>query len=511
MKKRVMIFFALLTAVLFTGCQATPEKPVVVQKDMEQMIETGMGDKEKQEPIPSSSEVASVEEPQVPKYEYAELCERYGVPERFQTTITEGNLTINCDVQIELPDTLTLPMVRVEAGRFSQEQVYALADALCGDTQMYLSPKYRDKAYYEQEIIENQAELAQESDEGRIRFLNAVIDGLKEQYEAAPDEIEVIPWDGTLQFYEIEGDKTGVLAGTQRRLNITSDPHNIENPMFMYVQNDIDYNDTSVYSFEDEFGNTHIVAPKSGSFLDFSREGSDTRFGMHCGHTKLADVTELSLLGGSVENCLLSTTPMQARDDVERYMEQLQLSEYTIDNVVLYTTKMEVPPMIVEQREDGSTVIAEAGKEEEKHAYLFRLLRLVDGVKVESTHGSSESRTEGMSFGKEWYYEELTIAVDDRGIANAYWRAPLDVTEVLTDDTVIRPFGEIAEIFEKMTVICSERYISPDREQLIEITHVSLSLQRIMERDSYTSGLLVPVWNFYGTVTEWDNEGQAYN
>lgn len=271
-----------------------------------------------------------------------------------------------------------------------------------------------------------------------------------------------------------------------------------------------DYNDTSVYSFEDEFGNTHIVAPMSGSFMEYSREVGETRFGLHCGHTKLADVTELSLLGGTAENCLLSTSPIQARKIVEQFMEQAQLGEYTIDNVIFYTTKMEVPPMMVEQREDGSTLFVDVEQEEEKHVYLFRLLRLVDGVKVESTHGSSETSTEGMSFGKEWYYEELTIAVDDTGIANAYWRAPLDVTEVLTDDTVISPFGEIAEIFEKMTVICSERYISSDRKQLIEITHVSLSLQRIMERDSYTSGLLVPVWNFYGTVTKWDNEGQAY-
>lgn len=232
----IYLFAVVIVIVSFGGCQATPDKPIVVQKDMEQMIETGLGDKDEQEPTPNSSEVAPTEQPELPKYEYAEVCEHYGVPERFLTTITEGNLTISCDVQIELPDTFKMPMVRVEAGRFSQEQVYALFDALCGDTQMYLSPMYRDKAYYEQEIIEYQALLAQESDEDMIRFYNTVIDGLKEQYEIAPDEIEVIPWDGTLQLYEIEGDKTGVLAGTQRQLNITSDPHNIENPMFMYVR-----------------------------------------------------------------------------------------------------------------------------------------------------------------------------------------------------------------------------------------------------------------------------------
>ena len=114
-----------------------------------------------------------------------------------------------------------------------------------------------------------------------------------------------------------------------------------------------------------------------------------------------------------------------------------------------------------------------------------------------------------MSFGAEWYYEKMLIAVDDGGIASVCWEAPLNIIEVLTDDTAIRPFSEIAEIFEKMVVICNDWYVSPNRKQQIDITHMSLSLQRIMERDSYTTGLLVPVWNFYGSVTTWNNDGEA--
>ena len=36
----------------------------------------------------------------------------------------------------------------------------------------------------------------------------------------------------------------------------------------------------------------------------------------------------------------------------------------------------------------------------------------------------------------------------------------------------------------------------------IEISRVTLTLQRVMEKNTFDSGLLVPVWNFWGTVTE---------
>jgi hypothetical protein len=38
------------------------------------------------------------------------------------------------------------------------------------------------------------------------------------------------------------------------------------------------------------------------------------------------------------------------------------------------------------------------------------------------------------------------------------------------------------------------------------VGRVALELQRIAERDSLDTGLLVPVWNFYGTETDGHND-----
>ena len=492
------LWTGLLALALLAGCQATPETPVVIQKDLEQMIEKGMANR--QTPSPSSATTPAEDA----IIDYAALCAHYGVPERYQTTITEGNLTISCDVAIELPNTMKLPMAKVEAGRFSQEAVYALFGALCGDTPMVLVPSVWDKAYYEQAIIKAQAELAKETEKNSIRQYNDMINELKEQYKKAPDTMEITPADGTLQIHKFGGEEYGGMAGTSTILYATSDLRNQEDPMTFYVQNDADYEETTVTSYTDEFGNEQTIAPVSGSRFVFSRGGQGKMRASINGkqRTMLADVTALSISGGEVDGTLLNMMPRQARDIVEQLLSEAGMDDMVIDNISLYSNKREMPADYIEQSNQTGKDVPEA------QAYIFRFLRKINGVKTESSHGRSETRTGGLSFGKQWYYEELTVAVDDEGIANVYWNAPLEVTEVLTDDTAILPFSEITNIFEKMIVIKSDIYISPDREQQIDITHISLSLQRIMEIDSYTTGLLVPVWNFYGTVTGWYNNGE---
>ena len=71
MKAFKIVLTAVLTVVFITGCQATPEKPVVIQKDMEQMIE-------KAQQTPEASEM-----------QQSILAERLGAPERLQLELAD--------------------------------------------------------------------------------------------------------------------------------------------------------------------------------------------------------------------------------------------------------------------------------------------------------------------------------------------------------------------------------------------------------------------------------------
>ena len=497
-----IVIVLMVFAVLLAGCQATPNEPVVVQKDLEQMIEKGMEQNGTASPEP-------VEE----GMDYSALCAHYGVLERFQKDFTDQGVVIHADIEIELPETTAIPMAHVEAAKFSQEQVYALFNALCGDTPMYLTPEMRNKAYYEQEILECQAQQALATDDNVINSLNDHIDLLKQQFADAPDSIDLIPSDGTLQTMNVEYDATDAATGTQMYLEVSSDPlsfHGTDNTytaVQFSVYNDIDYDNTDVYSYVDEQGNTQNFAPSSGSSVRFQRDMSLCRYGLS--GTELEDVTDLSLSGGAVDDCLLTTTPKQARETVEQLMAKTGMDDMVIDRVTLYSSKREpIPDEIIDSMEkhgmDASKITAE---KPETQGYVFRLLRQVNEVKVESDHDSSMTNMDGVSYGKEWMYEVLTIAVDDKGIANLYWTGPLNVTEMLTEDTTIKPWSDIESVFEKMMPIMYTSYTDYYTDFRIDVTHASLSLQRIMEKDSFTTGLLVPVWNFYGTMTYTDDRG----
>jgi hypothetical protein len=77
---------------------------------------------------------------------------------------------------------------------------------------------------------------------------------------------------------------------------------------------------------------------------------------------------------------------------------------------------------------------------------------------------------------------------------------------MLTMNTTILPWGDIEGVFEKMLPIKYTGYTKTYNVR-IDMTRISLSLQRMTEQDSFTTGLLVPVWNFYGMITLTDEQG----
>jgi hypothetical protein len=490
MKRTLLAVWVLLLALL-AGCQTTPEQPVVVQKDLEQMIEKAV------------AESSATPAPDVSGADYAALCAYYGVPERYQTTVAEDSLTVSCDVAIELPEAMKLPLARVKAGKFSQERVTALFRALTGGTPMYLWPQQWDKAYYERQILDIRAQLAAATDAGTIGALNDWIADMEKAYAAAPETIELTPSDGTLQTMDVENDKTHASIGTTTNLDAMSDPRDADSAMLFSVYNDIDYTDTGSYSYEDADGNLVVIAPRSCSRLSFLREGNYPQLGEHREGRAVADVTELSLTDNAADGCLLKTTPRQAREAVEALLAKAGVSDMAIASIELYTSRGEALPLekLDALEKEAVAMAGQNGDVSEKQAYVARLLRLVNGVMVESVDDYSETGMDGVAYGREWWYETLTVAVDDEGVASLSWVGPLDVIEVLSENASIRPWADIQNIFEKMMAIQYAYLREEDMAGDIAVTRVALCLQRIMEKDSFDTGLLIPVWNFYGTTT----------
>lgn len=193
MKKTIPLMAAMLAAALLpAGCQPTPEQPIVMQKDMEQMLE-------------KAQDTQSAGQEQT-------LAERYGIPERLteEWSGADGKLSIRIDAPIAAPEH-AMPIVRVRAEGFSQETATALFHHFMdGKTAMtyHPGPHVMTKAdieatilLYKQQIadgtIEAQQMMTPEEAEEEIRRL-------EEEYRTAPaaaDDDPVVS-DGTMLLHE---------------------------------------------------------------------------------------------------------------------------------------------------------------------------------------------------------------------------------------------------------------------------------------------------------------------
>lgn len=109
MKKTIGAIGTMLLVIgLFAGCQATPQQPIVIQKDTEQMIEKA------RETLP-------------PEQEKLPLAQRYAVKEHLTKQIERetARLLIEVDADVCVPGTDAVGITHVVPANFSQETVSA--------------------------------------------------------------------------------------------------------------------------------------------------------------------------------------------------------------------------------------------------------------------------------------------------------------------------------------------------------------------------------------------------
>ena len=196
MRKTLMgiLCIAMISA---AGCQATPEQPVVVQKDMQQMLEE-----------------AEKDDTQTP--DDRNLREQYDVPEEyhFEMQGADGKLHVSADARILVPDSTAMHIYRVKAVDFTQEQATAFFEYFCADTEMWQTPEQQTKSEVEQSIVSWRKFMKDEGDEDNPKALATLAD-LEKALETAPEKIEEQRCYGeleTLNLYKDPVNKTEKIA-----------------------------------------------------------------------------------------------------------------------------------------------------------------------------------------------------------------------------------------------------------------------------------------------------------
>lgn len=139
--------------------------------------------------------------------------------------------------------------------------------------------------------------------------------------------------------------------------------------------------------------------------------------------------------------------------------------------------------------------------------WMLHCTRSLDGIPVtfEEKEGGS---VEGKAYEDvdetilHWGYERVTLIVNEKGVVQASVSNLYTLGERQTENTGLLAFSEIEQIFRDMILIQNAQMEEDFLGMDCRIGRVTFGYARIYEpRENGRSGLLVPVWDFFGSYT----------
>ena len=457
MKRILCTLMSIIMIASLVACQPTPDKPVVIQKDADRLL--------------NSARNGAGEE---------WLREQYGIPEHYQYEFKEGKLSISVDARVIVPDSDRMPIYRVRQTAFTQEIVDSFYQELIGDTEMWLyqSPSKEDILdqilRVKRQIAEIEANPQSADEYFDLAFYESTLEELDELMELASDTVQQERADGQLrETYDIYWNTTySGFEALQKPYK-----HFGENNDTAYGKQFSVRNDTEKNIFYIIYGDGAQLLPENPFYNAPSLPvAADT------------DVSADTLAKAGLK-------PSEAVAMVKAFLDRAGV-DMVVDSIYLRS---------------NAQVWVNDGNVRPADSYLYDVncVRVVDGYNCSFVMDGSDPINDGVA--PPWGYERLFFSVNNQGIVRAIWLDPIEVIEKVIDDTQLMPFSEISEIFERMMRIKFAPHALAHDKADFEINRITLSLHRIVEKDSNETGLLIPAWNFYGKLTTtYSNMGESY-
>ena len=455
MKCKISFLMAAVMAVsMFTGCQKSPAPNT----------ETEMPLNSKVEAVQTASTGSSFED-------------QLNLPNRFtgEWTGLDGCFHVTADADITLPDLDAIPTATVTRKPFSQEDADKLLDYFSQDNTLYRSlgmnkqeaQEWLEKLYA---VQRGEIPITDVTRDGTIDELPDMIAYWEEYVRTAPEnsEVEVSRkfqsddfFDEVISGYAYVGDRT-----VHVRINNNDDYHD-EAIIYIAGYGDPYTNSIDVYHV-DEMSEEDQVAVNINMTQEQALQMGD------------ACMKELG-----IENYICdSSRPViyfNAGNDTGYELEYVrQVNGFPISHGIAY----ELTP-------DGGTLFRTPG------------------------NGTSTPENEPSPNGV-WAYERLTIYVAEEGVVYFDWQNPYSDPIIQTENTQLMNFQDISDIFAKMIFVKNHYWLEANEENgfilnhNVNVDHVELNLMRIRNKDSFSEGTLVPVWDFWAKTSA-SAEDEAYS
>lgn len=494
MKKGVVSWMmAGILTVSLAGCAGSPEKSVIQEKNMDKMLEQA-------ESKENSRTYEQVKE---------ELEKKQ---ETYKKKINNKKLkvTVDVDAKVEVPEVQKLSVYRVSAKKISQGFLDKARKSLTPDVALYQGEKKksRTKAVVAQEIKSTEKWLADAKKSGDKTLEEEYAEELaelKKEYKEVPAQVSLTdyPSDNKIQsikklydgspkdtFYswlhELHGNGDVFYGASDGKDGIYRE---------LFAQNSANYGNCLRYHCSRTDGSpTYIYAAAVGSDIPFTaskKQGEEPDFGK----SGVESDKGKAFVAKAVGNEPLTLSEAEAEKKVNTLMKDLGLGDYQCYEKGLCSQ------LVGELKGEGD--------DKYRDVYQFRFLRKLDNVFVNNLNGFKlDEKWQGTDYVKKmWENETVVVTVNDSGITDFFYLSPLSIDKTMVEKSQIKSFAEIRDTFEKMVVIeNASKDGGSDAKVSIKVTDVSLMYTRISEKDSFDTGLIVPVWNFTGTVT--DESGQ---
>ena len=460
MKIVVAVILLLGTFLYMAACQATPEKDIVVKKDVDRMIKKA-GDE---------SNGTQLNALVVSEGRYT-----------YESTGADEKLHIKVDAAIEKPDSVNMPIIRVSMGNFSQETVTAVFNYLFPKEKPYNRNWVQTKADIEPVLLNMEKQLADGSykENGYTEDeYKELIANMETQYAAAPETApEKTVSDGTMT---IQPDK-GVYM-----LDVASDTASLQ------------VIDSSVEAVSQLPKDAVLIG---GCMINYSNDKGPQYNTLGITRTDGTDIpsaasNKLTISYADAKKlCVGFFSAAGAADDF-----CLGASFVVDDRGTGLVDGTFVDGKYVEGPKDPA----------ENYAYQFYYTRKVNNIPVAVNVRAGGSN--GDEFSIPWCYEFACFTVDNNGLAEILWTDPINVGEIAQNYSTLKSFDEIMQVFETMIKTTYEAYIdtyyNSDAKMEVDVDDIQLCLLRVREQNGdETAGLLVPAWVFYGHNIIQDSDG----
>lgn len=487
-KTPALILGMMISTVLLTGCAETPEDSLVKMKGKE----AAEKNYEEAAEIPEGQAGAEGTE----NTDKTTIRDIVGAPETYQSTVTDetGKLTIDTNAVVEIPEAEKASAIAVSQHPFNQEEIDRITDTFFKDAKIYTSSSYftRTKQQVLKELTTWKGYLAEgnmdpngwgKDENGNYNLdIYQVIENLEQEYENAPEEKvleEVKPQfgleadDGMGGTYIMEDNFIGVAVtedGTPFRYILNSSG---STPMSVKIENNKKYE---------------------------QNEQADALFFWN------------SYDSFSADNDIHLAEPLPAEEEMETEIGiSFEEAKALTDEKV---AALQIPGMELADWEYGlCTYQINSPENQDMHisdtGYIMHYTRKVDGIPITYSSEYGGALEDMDSEMETWSYERLDFCVTEDGIDQVEFINQYDIGQVKTERVNLKSFDEIMDIYEKMMLIQNADTLNSEDGRVYHIERITFGYSRIYEPATDSkSGVLVPVWDFFGSFEGFYTEEQ---